>query len=86
MKQIQAPVGARPTALNLRMLYIPDGIAHGCHSLEDEIGISCRMSTFYRPEAAAGVRWDHPACAVIWPPVVTAIAGLERSHLDPPLS
>ena len=86
MKYIQAPIGARPAALNRRMLYIPNGIAHGCQGLEDEIGISYRMSTFYHPEAAAGVRWDHPACAVIWPSVVTDVAARGRSHLDLHLS
>jgi hypothetical protein len=44
MKPVQKPVGARPTALERRMLYMTHGIAHGCRSLEDEIGISRRMS------------------------------------------
>ena len=82
MKRLQAAVGARPSASSLRMLYIPNGIAHGCQGLEDEIGISYRMSTSYHPEAAAGVRWDHPACAGRWPPGVAAIATRGRSHLD----
>jgi dTDP-4-dehydrorhamnose 3,5-epimerase len=74
--------GTELTARNRRMIYIPHGIAHGYQSLEDETEISYQMSAPYRPEAAAGVRWDDPAFAVRWPLEVTAITERDRSYPD----
>ena len=74
--------GADLTARNRRMLYIPQGIAHGYQSLENETEIIYSMSTPYCPEAAAGVRWDDPAFAVRWPLDVTVIAERDRTYPD----
>jgi dTDP-4-dehydrorhamnose 3,5-epimerase-like enzyme len=45
------PVDSRLKAFSIRQLYIPQGIAHGCRRLENEIGISRRMSTSFRPDS-----------------------------------
>jgi len=86
MKNTRISIGARAAGRNFRLLYIPHGIAHGCQGLEDEIGISCRMSTLYRPEAVAGLRWDDPALADRRPKQATAIAEPDLSRPDFPLS
>ncbi len=59
----------RLTAQNHTMLYIPEGFAHGFQTLEDDTELFYQMSTFYQPDAAAGVRWDDPAFGIQWPPV-----------------
>ena len=50
-----------------RMLYIPEGFAHGFQSLEDESEISYQMSEYFHPESSRGVRWDDPEAAIRWP-------------------
>ena len=55
------------TADNRRSLYIPPGFAHGFLTLEDDTELLYQMTEPYRPEAAAGVRWNDPAFAVPWP-------------------
>lgn len=50
-----------------RMLYIPEGFAHGFQTLEDETEVFYQMSEFFHPESARGVRWDDPELAVKWP-------------------
>ena len=60
------------SAQNRRMVYIPEGLAHGMQTLESESELFYMMSEFYAPEAAAGVRWDDPAFAVSWPAAPTA--------------
>jgi len=55
------------TAENRRMLYIPEGIAHGFQTLEDNTEVFYQMSAFYHPECARGVRWDDPAFGTEWP-------------------
>ena len=73
---------AELTAANRRMLYIPEGFAHGYLTLEDETEISYQMSTPYHPEAAEGVRWDDPAFAITWPIEVAVIAERDRDYPD----
>jgi dTDP-4-dehydrorhamnose 3,5-epimerase len=55
------------TAANRRMLFVPEGFAHGFQTLADETELFYQMSQQYRPEAARGVRWDDPGLAIPWP-------------------
>jgi len=60
-------VGEKLTAQNRKMLYIPEGFAHGFMTLEDDTEVFYQMSTPYVPESAAGVRWDDPEFNIHWP-------------------
>ena len=40
-------VAVKLTAENRKMLYIPEGIAHGFQTLEDNTGVFYQMSEFY---------------------------------------
>jgi len=52
---------------NYKMLYIPDGFAHGFQTLEDNTEVFYQISEFYRPEYSRGVRWDDKAFQIKWP-------------------
>lgn len=54
-------------AADYTMLYIPEGLAHGFQTLEDETEVFYQMSEFYHPESARGVRWNDPAFKIAWP-------------------
>lgn len=54
---------------NRRMLYVPEGFAHGFQTLEDATEVFYQMSKVYASEAARGVRWNDPAFGISWPPV-----------------
>ena len=43
-------------AENRKMIYIPEGFAHGFQTLEDDTEVCYQMSEFYAPEYARGVR------------------------------
>ena len=60
--------GAELTPDNGRMLYAPEGFAHGFQTLEDASEVSYLMSRTYVPDAARGLRWDDPVLAIEWPP------------------
>jgi dTDP-4-dehydrorhamnose 3,5-epimerase len=55
------------SAENRKMLYIPEGFAHGFQTLEDNTEVFYQMSDFYRPDSAKGIRWNEPAIAIAWP-------------------
>jgi dTDP-4-dehydrorhamnose 3,5-epimerase len=52
---------------NHRMLYVPEGFAHGFITLEDATEVSYQMNQFYKPGAEKGFRWDDPALQISWP-------------------
>ena len=60
-------VGIELTAENCRMLYIPEGMAHGFQTLEDNTEVFYQMTEFYYPESAKGFRWDDPIWNIDWP-------------------
>ncbi len=55
------------TAENRRMLYIPEGFAHGFQTLTEGAEMFYQMSQEYHAEAVRGVRWNDPALAIAWP-------------------
>ena len=67
-------VAAELTADNRRMLYIPEGFAHGYQTLIDDTEIFYQMSESYYPEFARGMRWDDPRAAIDWPLPVAVIS------------
>lgn len=63
------------SAENRRMLYIPEGFAHGFQTLEENCEVFYQMSEMYRPESARGIRWNDPTLAIRWrlaSPIVSA--------------
>jgi len=58
---------AELSVANGRMLYVPEGFAHGFQTLEDDSEVFYQMSEKYFPESACGIRWNDPAVAIRWP-------------------
>jgi dTDP-4-dehydrorhamnose 3,5-epimerase len=71
-----------PLTINHKMLYIPEGCAHGFLTLTDDTEVSYQMSEFYKPEHARGVRWDDPAFGIIWPIDVAVISERDSKYPD----
>jgi dTDP-4-dehydrorhamnose 3,5-epimerase len=55
------------TADNHRMLYMPEGVAHGYLTLVDGTEAYYHASAPWVPEAESGVRWNDPAFGIKWP-------------------
>ena len=73
-------VGAELTGDNHRMLYIPEGFAHGYQTLTDSTEVCYQMSEYYHPESAGGVRWSDPLFGIEWPLPVTVIAERDATY------
>jgi len=74
--------GLELTAENRRMLYIPEGCAHGFLTLADNTEVHYHISEFHRPEGARGVRFDDPAFGINWPGPVRVISARDRGYPD----
>jgi len=70
------------TAENRKMIYIPEGFAHGSITIEDDTEVFYQMSEFYTPECARGVRWNDPAFGIVWPGDVTLISERDNQYPD----
>lgn len=67
---------------NRRMLYIPEGCAHGFLTLEDESEVFYQMSEFYVPDAARGFRWNDPFFDIEWPSEIRVISDRDATYPD----
>lgn len=70
--------GIELSAENGRMLYVPEGCAHGYQTLEDQTEMYYMASQFYTPSAARGVRYDDPAFNIQWPLDATVVSDQDR--------
>lgn len=70
------------TAANRKMLYVPEGFAHGFQTLADDTEVFYQISESYRPEYAQGVRWDDPQFGIEWPIRDPIISQRDRTFAD----
>ncbi|MEC7839200.1 MAG: dTDP-4-dehydrorhamnose 3,5-epimerase [Chlamydiota bacterium] len=60
-------VSATLSCVNKRMLWIPEGFAHGFLVLSDNAEVLYKASNFYHPEAERSIIWSDPDLAIKWP-------------------
>jgi dTDP-4-dehydrorhamnose 3,5-epimerase len=72
-------MGVELTQENYRMVYVPEGCAHGYLTLVDDSEVNYQVSAFYAPEAERGLRYDDPAIAIEWPTDVRVVSEKDRS-------
>jgi dTDP-4-dehydrorhamnose 3,5-epimerase len=75
-------VGVELTAASRRLIYVPEGCAHGYLTLADDTEVFYQVSDVYAPESAGGVRWDDPAFGVRLPVAVEVINERDRTYED----
>lgn len=60
-------VGMELTEEDCRMLYIPEGFAHGYCVLSDEAEVFYKTTGYYSPAHDRGFRWNDPEVNIQWP-------------------
>jgi dTDP-4-dehydrorhamnose 3,5-epimerase len=71
--------GTYLSAENGRMLYVPQGCAHGCQSVEDDSEIYYMASTAFAAAHARGARFDDPAFRIQWPMPALVLSQQDRN-------
>jgi dTDP-4-dehydrorhamnose 3,5-epimerase len=61
------------TESNYKMLYVPEGFAHGYQTLTARAEVTYQVSQVYSPASERGIRWNDPVIGVEWPKVDTRI-------------
>jgi dTDP-4-dehydrorhamnose 3,5-epimerase len=70
------------TSANRKMLYVPEGFAHGFQTLADDTEILYQISEIHWPECARGVRWNDPRFGIEWPILDVVISQRDRNFPD----
>ena len=59
--------GIKLSKENRKMLYIPEGFAHGFLALTEEVEIIYKVSDYYFSELDRGTIWNDPDIMIKWP-------------------
>jgi dTDP-4-dehydrorhamnose 3,5-epimerase len=70
------------TAANHKMIYAPEGFAHGFQTLADDSEVFYHITESYQPQYARGVRWDDPLFGIEWPNKDPIISARDKSFPD----
>ena len=60
-------VGVELSAANKRMFWVPEGLAHGFLTLEDDTDFLYKCTAPYAPQNEYTLAWDDPQVGIDWP-------------------
>ena len=66
------------SAGNMKLMYIPEGFAHGFQTLEENSELLYLHTEFYSPENEGGIRYDDPRIDIKWPLEVIEISERDK--------
>ncbi len=73
-------IGVELTGDSFRMLYVPEGFAHGFITLEEHTSVHYMVTAYYTPGAEAGIRFDDQAFNIAWPIAPKVVSEKDRAH------
>lgn len=65
---------------NQKLMYIPEGFAHGFQTLENNCEILYLHSQFYDKDLESGIRYNDPQIGIEWPLPITKISERDKTH------
>ncbi|MDA8389056.1 MAG: dTDP-4-dehydrorhamnose 3,5-epimerase [Nitrospiraceae bacterium] len=75
-------MSAELTQKSNRLVYMPEGFAHGFMTLRDNTEVFYQTTQFYMPEFSRGIRWNDPLFDMRWPLPVSAISEKDGQYPD----
>ncbi len=68
------------SAENMKMMYVPEGFAHGFQTLKENSELLYFHTEFYSPEYEGGVLYNDPEINISWPMAITDISEKDQRH------
>lgn len=68
------------SAENFKMIYIPEGFAHGFQSLSNDSELLYLHSEYYKPETELGLNIEDPRLGLKLPLPITEISDRDKNH------
>jgi len=65
---------------NLKMMYVPEGFAHGFQTLEENTELLYLHTEFYSPEHEGGLVYNDPMLGIEWPLETTEISEKDQKY------
>ena len=65
---------------NHKLLYVPQGFAHGFCVLSDQVDVLYKVNNDYSPENDRGIIWNDPQIAVNWPIENPSLSEKDQNH------
>ena len=75
-------LGVHLSAANKKMLWIPEGFAHGFLALEDNTCFNYKTTHYYNKDSERSLRWNDPALGIEWPVMETYLVS-DKDQLAP---
>ena len=72
--------GTELSAENKKMIFIPEGFAHGFQTLSDNCELIYHHSQFYEPSSERGIKYDDPMINIVWMNKITNISKRDSEH------
>lgn len=72
--------GVDLSAQNKKMIYIPEGFAHGFQALTEDCELIYHHTALYTPAAEAGLRYNDPILNIKWPLPLTEMSERDKNH------
>ncbi len=72
--------GIELSPANKKMIYIPEGFAHGFQTLTDNCELIYHHSEFYKTGSEGGIKYNDALINIQWPDEVTNISQRDEQH------
>ncbi len=72
--------GAELSSDNRRMMYVPEGCAHGFLTLSDSAELLYHHTSYYNPMADRGVRYNDPTFHIEWPISIEVVSEKDMNY------
>jgi dTDP-4-dehydrorhamnose 3,5-epimerase len=73
-------IGVELSAANKKMMYIPEGFAHGFQTLTNDAELLYHHSNYYSPAHELGLRYNDEQIKITWPLSPTVISERDQNH------
>ncbi len=71
---------AELSAENKRMMYIPEGFAHGFQTLTENCELIYHHTATYKPGSEGGLRYNDGILGIQWPVAATSMSERDQNH------